>query len=184
MVEITDSSYSKYKSFADKYHSSIKKIIKQIFYEQTRIFNIEVEITTESIDINESTDYQIIIPNGRFSARIRKIKYFLKYKDWTIRSRVKSGNKTELDKLKEGASRWYFYGWGTKRYNIPKWVFLDLEEVRKKGIFDKKRSEISNGDGSWFIAIPIKELFKNNCIIQTSERLLVDKNQCLDKFIK
>ena len=62
---------------------------------------------------------------------------------------------------------WYFYGWIDKHHTIAQWIFVDLDKLRASGLLDVDRPHIPNGDGTFFIAITIKELRKADCIIAT-----------------
>jgi hypothetical protein len=85
------------------------------------------------------------------------------YRDLTVRSRRESGHRTELDKLRDGHCDWYFYGWAEDGL-IDEWMIVDMNKVRAEGLLDKERYEISNKDGTYFVAVSARELFDCGCI--------------------
>jgi len=137
------------KEWADRFIPEIKKILTS----HAGLF-VNVEISSDEIDQQQATDLIITIEGGQVAVRARRQTNF---RDWTIRSIVRTGNKTELQKIKEGFARWYLYLW-TDNYKVVDWILIDLDKIRQDGILDKKRSHIPNGDGTWFIAIPTSEI--------------------------
>lgn len=123
---------------------------------------IDVRIADEYKDKNESTDLIIQVVGGDVAVRTRKTSF----RDFTIRSKSYYGQKTELDKLREGFAKWYLYAWESK--DGYDYVLVDMDVVRKCGILDIKRKEIPNIDGTKFIAINLSELADNNCIVSTN----------------
>lgn len=122
----------------------------------------------------------IKIKGGDVALRVRNPS--CTYRDWTIRSRAKYGNKTEIDKLKEGFADWYLYGWGDGKGNILEYILVDLHRVRQFKLLDKPRSHTPNGDGTYFIAIPIGELIMHDCIV--SKQLKENTQNKIDRYIK
>lgn len=83
----------------------------------------------------------------------------------TVRSSLPTGNRTELDKLKEGYAKYYFYGWTTDEDEIQDWILVDLDKVRQKNILDINWTERSNKDGTKFICIPARQLYIQKCLV-------------------
>lgn len=137
--------------------------IKDILIHNTHHI-IKVEVANDDQDTRQATDMIITVGSGDVAVRIRRDGYKQKYRDWTIRSFRRTGNKTELMKLREGFCRWYLYCW-TENNQIIDWILIDLDIVRRSGLLDKKRYQISNWDGTYFIAISVKELKDNNCLV-------------------
>lgn len=120
-----------------------------------------VEIASDHDDMNYATDMVINISGGSVAVRLRRSN--IRFRDWTIRSR-NNGYKTELHKLREGYCDWYFYGWVTGA-RISEWILIDLSTVRDSGILTKSWTERSNGDGTYFIPVPLGVLKKHDCIV-------------------
>jgi len=134
--------------------------IKQILKENAMNF-ISLQLATPEKDMQEATDIVIKVTGGDIAVRIRYDS--CRFRDLTIRARVPSYSKTEIDKIKEGYAQWYFYGW-VENKSITEWMIIDLDVVRKNSLLDNRRL-ISNNDGTFFIAVPAKELYKKNCIV-------------------
>jgi len=89
--------------------------------------------TPLSVDMKENADLMILgSRQGRVACRVRDHYY---YKRWpyqfTIRSKVASGKKTELDKIIEGLGDFFFYGFADKEgRHLCKWFVGDLNAFR------------------------------------------------------
>lgn len=80
----------------------------------------------------------------------------VRFRDLTIRARRDTGSPTELDKMRAGrCPRWYFYGWYHNK--IDEWIFINVHKALAAGLLNN-RPEIANGDGTYFIAVPLAEL--------------------------
>lgn len=125
----------------------------------------EVRFVTDEEDAKQATDLVVESAAGTVACRIRDTTR--DFRDWTVRSRRRSGAKTELAKLKEGFARWYFYGWAKPPdARIGDYVLIDLDRVRACGLLDADRKE-RTGDG-WetaFIAISVDELRLAACLL-------------------
>ncbi len=132
---------------------------------QNAMYFIDVEIADDHKDLTESTDLVVNIEGGADVAVRTRDKDNCQFRDFTIRSRVASGAKTELDKLREGFARWYLYAW-----ELPKgayeWILVDMDKVRESGILHEQWPEKPNRDGrTWFIAIPLMRLSEADAIV-------------------
>lgn len=119
---------------------------------------VKIEIASEELDNNFSTD---LIATDLITHKIYHIAVRLrdncKHRDLTLRSKLDSGTKTELEKVKAGCTNFYFYGW-LANDDLIDWMFVDMHKVRKSGILDKNWPDIDNHDGSFFVAIPKNQL--------------------------
>lgn len=150
------------KAWADKYLPEIKWVIRRIAGEI-----IDIRIADDNEDQKQATDYVVTVSSGDIGCRVRRWQYWDKYKEVTFRSSRPSGYETEVSKIKSGNSRWYLYAWVLPCGKFGAWVFLDMDVVRESGVLENRR-EISNFDrSSKFIAIPITELDKQNCILES-----------------
>lgn len=96
--------------------------------------------------------------NFTVSIRVRKNKY-IRFNDLTIRSRSKLGNKTELDKIKEGMSQVYFYAYMNKEENrLEKVRIADVDAIRKLIKEGSFIGPIPNNDGTEFISFKFKDI--------------------------
>lgn len=118
---------------------------------------VDFVISNEEQDTRQATDMVLTVSGaGTFAVRIRRPDCV--YRDFTIRSQSRGGGKTELEKLREGWGNWYLYAWCDQRDQLSEWVLVDLHCLRESGLLERKRREQPNGDGTFFIAIPVPEL--------------------------
>lgn len=105
---------------------------------------VDINIADLEKDRKNATDYEITIPGASIGCRLRRDDkteqypygyYFTNYGDFTIRSIVASGAKTEYTKIKEGNPRWYLYGWVDKN-TIDRWIWIDMDIFRNPEIYD------------------------------------------------
>jgi len=143
-------------------------IIHKILRENAGRF-IKIKVAPRHEDTKCATDFMIVIDNGSIAVRVRSTDCI--FRDFTVRSRTRCNLKTEIHKLRDGMADWYLYLWH-KSNNSYDWVFLDIDKIRKSGLLDKSYDEIPNGDGTWFIAIPLSDLRIHGCVINESIKLL------------
>jgi len=109
----------------------------------------ELEDTTEATDL-----FVLKARDMRVACRVRRPGYVERYPDqFTIRSRLDSGAKTELAKITEGFGDWLFYGHSDGGTGLVSWMIVDLDAWRAHMIRRDsgiKRGETPNGDGTYF----------------------------------
>lgn len=151
------------RQFEVKHKDQIFKILNESNFLNYAVW--KGDLSTDFEDQNYSYD---LIYNGRIeiSVRIRKNKY-LKYKDFTVRSKSKYGYETEIDKLKKGFGNIYFYGWlDAFETNICEYLIIDINKIRDKldnGIFR------INYDGTGFNFYTLLFLEENDAIIKQAK---------------
>lgn len=122
---------------------------------------LKIRVSSEDKDKTEATDLQLKVDSGDIAVRVLREK---KYETLTIRAYRSSGAKTELQKIKEGYCRWYFFGW-CKDDKLSEWIIIDLDKLRESGLLDEYKT-IMNKDGTTgFIAIPLRDLIFKDCLI-------------------
>ncbi len=127
--------------------------IKNILKEQLINF-VKIEIANPKEDMEQATDLKIEVTGGNVGVRIRRDTSF---RDFTIRA-YKNGNRTEIDKLREGYCNWYLYCW-TRNDKITDWILLDINKMREKGLLDTTRNIKMNTDGkTGFYIYALEEL--------------------------
>ncbi len=149
--------YHKDRTWSDRYLPQVKEILQENL---NKI--VQVKIAGDKEDTTNATDMVIQLESGDVAVRIRRPD--CKFRDLTLRSSRESGTETELSKIKKGLPRWYLYGWTNDKQEIYEWILVDLNKVREKELWEEKR-ERPNHDGTWFIAIPTKELYKEKCLV-------------------
>lgn len=149
--------FIKNKSWSDNYNDQLKDILKENMSNLLTVYN-----ATPKEDMKFGTDLVLKI-NGGTSVAVR-IRRNITYRDVTIRSKLPSGYKTELDKIKAGHVDWYLYAWTDENYKIVSYIIFDVNKLRLSGILNKKRSITMNGDGTGFISIDLQELQSINSI--------------------
>ena len=101
------------------------------------------------MDKNQATDFlTFTINNIKVACRLRTYDYYLKYpNEFTVRSELHSGNKTELQKIREGLVDYILYGfvdWEEKR--IIKYFIGDLKIFRLKEDIIPFKEKINKDD--------------------------------------
>jgi len=110
------------KTFSDKYLNEIKQILG---------LHLIGEPPVEE-DQKRCTDLIVLtMAPVRILCRVRREKYIEKYGDeFTIRSKLASGEKTELAKIIEGWGDYMFYGFGNDAGKLVKWTLADVKVFR------------------------------------------------------
>lgn len=150
---------------ADKYLPAVTSVVSGMIGD---IVSVNVLPSDYEADVKCATDYIVRVDAGDIACRVR-YRDNCPWRELTIRSRLASGTKTELAKLREGFGRWYLYAWADRgNYDIfPEWVWIDLDRLRSSGLMEKQRREIRNYDSrTWFIAITLKELMQADVILK------------------
>jgi len=132
--------------------------------------NWNIELSSEYEDCKLSYDMKF---NGmiELSVRIRKNEY-LKYRDFTIRSKSKNGYECEIDKLMKGMGKIYFYGWMNKAETaFDDWIVVNINAIRSHLMDGEFRS---NTDNTGFLFYPIEWLRKHNAIIAEYQLKILD----------
>ena len=142
---------------------------------------------TEEQDCVEASDLVILRARGdlRIACRVRRPGYAASRYPWefTIRSKRKSGMRTELPKIVEGWGDWMFYGHSNAdETEIDRWMVVDLSQFRlqwnrdlySRAMKEKPRlrwGEKENTDGRssflWFDA----RTFTSSILVASSEPL-------------
>jgi hypothetical protein len=140
------------------YQERLLDRVKAILKSKAELF-ISFEVANDEQDKRQATDMVLMVKGGQcIAVRVRRPEH-RKWTDVTIRCRSVSGAKTELDKLRAGWGDWYVYAWEDQAHQLSRWCILDLTCVRSQGLLDKPRAIRSNGDGTAFITIPLRELY-------------------------
>ncbi|MEO0359425.1 MAG: hypothetical protein AAF386_14305 [Pseudomonadota bacterium] len=87
----------------------------------------------DAFDWHDATDLMMLdARDTRIAVRIRRWGYADRFPNqFTIRSRVASGAKTELAKIVEGSADWMFYGHASQDgQTIERWHLIDLRAFR------------------------------------------------------
>lgn len=128
---------------------------------------LKFEPSTPEQDRKEGYDAILNFKGVHFPVRIREYDYHKQFHDFTIRSKVSSGLKTELAKLKEGGEGYYFYGYKTKDgTNLQYYYLLDINHFVSSGVIDNPTGKsIENPDGSQFNSYDLGHLDIHDIII-------------------
>lgn len=148
----------------DKYLNQVRRILVSKAY----IFTKFREATPKE-DMELGFDAVLSFPDVKIPIRIRK-NIYLKYMDLTIRSKCRSGGKTEIHKIMEGFGDFYFYAWSdetnlnTSNNRIVTYMILDLNVFRNTIIDKPSTKDIPNGDGTYFNCYSRQQLLDNKVI--------------------
>lgn len=153
--------------FAENHMQAVREAIGEC---PAKLFNDALTAPVKR-DLQEATDLVMTVSSGDIAVRVRRNK-FIKLLDWSIRIENK-GHKTEIHKLQEGFSRWYFIGWSLDDKSLlADWYLLDMDKIRKNKIMERAYPVHDNYDGTKGKYIPIKILSFNLCIVGQK------KNKC------
>lgn len=126
-----------------------------------------VRVSTVDEDQKRNTDMMMIRVDGcRVAVRVRQFKYVGIYGDqFTIRSKLPSGAKTEFAKIIEGWGDLVFYGFASEdETSLVSWIVGDLRVFRSwvnRSLWDASRvrpKQITNRDGSKFMAFGVDDM--------------------------
>lgn len=143
-----------------KFRSMIHRILNRNAHHMTQLIESSpYEDTNEAFDAVYSF-YEVKVP-----IRIRENKY-LRYQDFTIRSKAKHGGKTEIDKLREGFGDYYFYAWQTpNRKGFDSYLIVSLSKFRESGLINKPDFKRKNHDGTEFFCYSVADLHRHKCVV-------------------
>ncbi|VDS10736.1 hypothetical protein PARHAE_03955 [Paracoccus haematequi] len=144
-----DGSYFVNRSWSDRFIPEIRRIVGAHL----------LQIAPDHLDMRQATD--LLMLDGRdvrIAARVRRHGYAGRYPyDFTIRSRLPSGNQTELAKIVNGEGDWLFYGHANAaETGFDLWWLLDLRAFRAGLIrqasnsFPISSGDRRNSDGTYF----------------------------------
>ena len=150
------------KKWSDKFLPNIKPILGTHFIAEPPIEE----------DQDHNTDLMVLkMDSIRFGCRIRRYKYYnneMYRNQFTIRSNLPSGGKTELNKIIAGWGDYFFYGFANeKEDDLIGWIIGDLKIFRiwfnrclwtKKYLWFKKNNTDNSSD---FFAFNIADLPAN-----------------------
>jgi hypothetical protein len=126
-----------------------------------------IQASTDYEDGNLSFDLTFNM-NLHVSVRIRKYQY-KKFNDLTIRSRSTHGNKTEIDKIKEGMGQIYFYAYmNDKETKLTDVYIVDVNSLRtlyNHGLYVNRK----NNDPTEFMAFDFKQINMYNGLLYKYE---------------
>ena len=164
------SSYNENRTWSDKYIPAICKIVGPYLLTPSDFRK----------DTTQATDLLVLDARDmRIAARVRrKSKYYNQYKyEFTLRSRVKSGATTELEKVVNGLGDWLFYGFaGDDGIEIDDWWLIDLAAFRAALIRRNDHKLLIdhrvNKDGTEFHAFDLRSFPKSPSILIGSSHVL------------
>lgn len=142
--------FDREKAFSEGFIPAIKTIVGPYL----------LEPATVEMDQQQATDLIVLRANGvRVACRIRRHNYFPRFgNEFTVRSRLMSGTKTEEQKILEGWADWMFYAFAAPdSKTFLRWFLIDLDAFRTHWRTPELRQHISHGeienvfsDGSFF----------------------------------
>jgi len=114
------------------------------------------------IDMKEATDMLLLLARDmKIACRVRRPGFMHFRWQFTIRSSLPSGAKTELQKIDEGFGDWMFYGHAAQSDEpiLTHWHIIDLHAFRAHLIRNPwfRPKQILNGDGTKFVAFDVRE---------------------------
>ena len=163
--------YSENRAWSDRYIPQIKRLIG---------CHLMIEAPPE-LDCVEATDLIIFTARDkRIAARVRRPGYMQQYRhEFTIRSRLDTGQKTEYAKIIDGFADWMFYGHAADgdRPIILVWMLIDLHHFRaalirrNNGDFKLAMGDRTNKDGTYFKWFDVRSFPADPPLLVASEGL-------------
>lgn len=154
-------SYTENRRWSDAFIPAIKQIVGPLLLEESSF----------EVDTKQAAD--LVVLNARDKAiacRVRRPGYADSYGyEFTIRAKLDSGTKTELEKIIDGFGDWMFYGHADPDgMNVCRWMVINLPALRA-AIIRRQASAIkqNNGDGTHFVAFDVRNL-PESCVISAS----------------
>ncbi len=144
-----------------QFMSEINQIMGENFWQLPQ-GETNIELSTTAEDTKESFD-MVYQSRVELSVRIRK-NYYLKYCDFTIRTKAKGHGETEIDKLLSGKGSIYLYAWKSEDgENLHAWVLVDINKIRN----DLKNTGQArfNSDGTEFKGYDIPWISKMGALV-------------------
>lgn len=159
--------YKTDREWADVYIPTVMDILKE-----NASFLVTFKVAPEDKDLKEVADIVLETNMGHIGVRVRRPD--VSFRDWTIRSKRKSGVETEIHKMRQGFCRWYFYGWASGPMPngnglFQDWILVDVDRFRSSKLAYENKKHNSNNDGTWFYAYSTLELNHHRCIIATHD---------------
>lgn len=165
------SSFNTNWQWSDRFIPQIKQIVGPFLLEQANFV----------LDTKQATD--LIVLNARdlrIAARVRRPGYAERFPyEFTIRSHIDTGSKTEFEKIIDGFGDWIFYGHADNDDLICRWWLVDLNSFRANLIRDKTKLKFekrSNGDGTHFVAFDLRSFSPIPPIIISGSHTLCGKD--------
>ena len=160
-------SFSQEFGFAELHMPAVRRVLGEL---PAKIF---FDINTAPIkrDMEEATDLVLSVSSGDIAVRIRRRKFYDRciekgYSlDWSIRVQS-NGYRTEIDKLREGFARFYFFAYSEdNKGGIVKWWLIDMDNVRDVDILGENWPVFPNGDGTSGMYIPLSRVDVLGCVV-------------------
>lgn len=140
--------YSQNREWSDNFLPLVKQIVGPHL----------LEPSPYEVDANQCGDLVVVRGKAKtVGVRVREHYAADKWPDqFTIRSRLDSGNKTELAKIINGWGDVFFYGFADENeQGFAGWYLIDMDVFRKALMYPERRDSIRtgekcNGDGTYF----------------------------------
>ncbi len=140
--------YEQNRSWSDQFIPQIKNIVGSHL----------LQAAPDVLDMRQATDLLMLDGKDlRIAARVRRPGYADRFPhQFTIRSAIPSGGKTELAKIVEGHGDWMFYAHSNEFGGLQRWWLIDLRAFRAALIRDRfgeskvRWGQQSNPDGTQF----------------------------------
>lgn len=155
------------KEWADGHIDAINDVVRRV---AGKI--IQISASTFEQDTQDAIDYEIKVASGAMACRIRRA-HSCGQRDLTMTSFRPSGASPEMEKILNGAVRWYLYAWA-QQGGFVDWMFVDLDVVRKKSLIEKalhRKNEVRLEDGSKFVYLSSTELSRAGAIVAASSSI-------------
>lgn len=139
-----------------KWAEQFERYAKIITWRELSMRLMRIMESTAWRDLKEATDFRLEGVDCNVACRIRRRQCIAR--DLTIRSRLSSGNPTEIDKLAN--VNYYFYGWQhPNREIIGDWILIDVQALLKSEALKRAKEECNRyREGNFFKVLPIKQL--------------------------
>lgn len=160
-------SFDTNKTWADTFYNQqiaiLNSCMPDLDFNKVKRRGVSLNVASPYDDQNLETDV-IVFGTLRIALRVRR-GYSNVYNDIALRSKLPTGNRTEVHKIREGLGDYYLYCWTADGVNITEWILFDLDRFRDNMdeclvVFDHY-----NDDGTAFNTYSIEEMIHCGCCV-------------------
>lgn len=164
------STYDVNRTWSDQYLPQVKSIISEHL----------ISVAPDALDQKQATDLLTLdAKDRRIAVRVRRPGYGERYPyDFTLRSGLPSGAKTELAKIVEGYGDWLMYAHADAHGGLAGWWLIDLRAFRaaliRRGQHGICMGEHVNHDGTRFCWFDVRSFPSDPpLVVSASQPLLI-----------
>lgn len=122
-------------------------------------------------DVFQCTDVKFQGSDVRIAQRVRRVSNTKNRRDFTLRLSVRSGAKTEIDKIEQHTPSIYVYAW-VDGESVVEWVAVDIQKFILDGLHKMPQQEKkTHSDGNTFGCWSIEFIQDRGCLIAGAAKI-------------